>query len=726
MPALYPTVYSAEDQLNDLVYGASDYPNPNQQVMPTAGIASGYSSMPAPQEPAAQYPPTSPPPADANYVAQPAPAAGPDPFAAPYYPATGEVSPYEGGGTAAQSGAAPATAKASLNYQAEPFNTTSNPDNWRNDPNYYDAINVDGNVGQHNVQLQPWDSVAAPLEQPAVGPYSGPNFLNPVGQIDQMPGRMAYGGSGLDRLQRRMNGRQVEPAPYPPTEPTVTQLPRTGNPIQPATVPQITPSNMMGGSPNMDGTGGTNVDLIRASQQPGGLVGLGQSPSSRPLAGSPPPAEYNWAAAEPYGVSDRAIARNGMALGSQDAYGPPPNASEFNQAVADAAAQSQGANLGEGWFGGWDGLTAESRPTFDFLQPSSAGGDATQPTLPDSWYDAVDPTQTPTQTRAMDYLRAGWSPDGQTATTDSFLRNVDAAVAASGGGVGGRSSGAQPGSTPAPAKQPPAMWVLAPDGGLADVNDAGSAIAGLGDTGLPTLGVLNLEADGSITLNSTVAPKASLDAAAQRGEKAVALSNDEFNAIVAAGLMTNGDGSALTPEQVEVWRSALVGQPMLAPSEWMPYVADGTNAPPTFTPADAPAPVVADTSSPSTWNNTYSSNNYRGGGNYYRSSYGGARGGGGGGSWYDGGGSYPPSMPASMADFFGPDAFDSPIFDRMRGMMGSRRHGRRRGRRGMPMMPMSGREMPSRDVNLTVQGPVVNAGSAGDEALARALALRNR
>ena len=699
MPALYPnTPYTAEDQLSDLVYGASDYQDPNK-VMPTAGIAGGYSSMapaPAPAaEPAAQYPPTSPPPADANYVAQPQPqATGPDPFAAPYYPATGDVTPNDGGGpAAAQMGTAPPTAKASLNYHAEPINATNNPGNIWGEPEW-DAVDVVGNVGWNGAQQQPWRGGAAPLTPPNPAPYTGPNYLSEPqsGDLATMPSLRGYGGANLDQLQRRVGGRQVAPA-YPPTEPTVTQLPRTGEPgFLPTPTP--TPPTLGRRADVVAQTGGDTQAFLRDLYGPTPTQG---EPSTLGTVHPDPFLDY------------RRSTSDIMTL-------PPP---------------SQGANLGEGWLGGWDGLTAESRPTGDWWESPDTPvvpppDDLT--TLGTATADADWANQALTGAATPPRSRWGLTAEDAQRLTDTIATATRPFQRQSGGEVGGASAGGAtpPGATPAPAKQPAAMWVLAPDGGLADVNDAGSAVAGLGDTGLPTLGVLNMEADGSITLNTTVAPKASLDAAAQRGEKAVALSNAEFDAIVAAGLMTNGDGSALTPEQVEVWRSALVGQPMLAPAEWMPHIADPGAAPANpevvFTPEAAPV-AAADTSSSAssrTWNGGYSNSGYSRGGGYARG--GGYSRGGGGGSWYDQGGSYPPTMPEGMADFFGPDAFDSPIFARVRGLMGSRRRGRRRGRRGMPMMmPGLGRgETPSRDVNLTVQGPVVNA------SLARALAMRDR
>lgn len=79
-------------------------------------------------------------------------------------------------------------------------------------------------------QPLPFDPNAAPLSPPNPAPYTGPNYLSePAGDLATMPGSVAYGGTNLSTLERRLGGRSVQPA----GDPYVTTLPRTGDAMTP-------------------------------------------------------------------------------------------------------------------------------------------------------------------------------------------------------------------------------------------------------------------------------------------------------------------------------------------------------------------------------------------------------------------------------------------------------------------------------------------------------------
>ncbi len=737
MPSMYapvPTqkpVYTAADQMDDLVYGAPGV-EPPPPSLPPAGLAGGYSSYvdpaatpqatPAPQELDAVSPYMEP-------VSQPAPQG-----VAPYYPATGTITPNDGGGpTAAQMGTAPPTAKASLNYNPEPINATNNPGNIWGEPQW-DQVQVGGNVGMHNAQPQPWDSNVAPFQQPEVGPYTGPSILTgPVGPLDQMPAQRGYGGSGIDQFQQRLNGQQIEPAPS--VDPYVDTLPRTGDP---GYLPTPTPS-----SPAID----RRVAATANNPRDGQFV----IQNMYPEASTPQPAGYNWDAAEPGGISPYGIGRNGMTLGEQRLYDPYQQSSELPPAdpflqyrdnasdIMTLPPQQQGANLGEGWFGGWDGLTADSRPTLDIFAPSSAAAptvESGQPDLPQSWYDSVDPTplQTVNQGPAgMDAFRPDWA-GAQTAFT--FDRAVDAAT--SGSAVTQQQDNVVAGDNLFPMTNAAAnesRWHIDSAGELVDAGSLDAAHGPRGATApdgslVGSIGVLIPTTDAIYQVNATMSQE-KFDEMRGEGFVPAALSNEEFDAILAAGLMTNAQGQPLTPEEVAQWRANLVDKPLMAPPDWTPFIAGATGTtpetPPTFTPGEvAPVQAVATNTGGGGGGGNWSGGGYRSSGGYSRGGYGGgggySRGGSGGGGY--GGGGYDDGGGFDVAAFFGDDAFDNPIFDRLRGGMTGGRMRRGRRRRGRVQMPMPGmlpgRERPSRDVSLTVQGPVVNA------ELARALAMRDR
>lgn len=77
-------------------------------------------------------------------------------------------------------------------------------------------------------QPLPFNPNASPLDAPNPAPYTGPNYLSePAGDLATMPGSVAYGGTNLSTLERRLGGRSVQPA----GDPYVTQLPGTGDGI---------------------------------------------------------------------------------------------------------------------------------------------------------------------------------------------------------------------------------------------------------------------------------------------------------------------------------------------------------------------------------------------------------------------------------------------------------------------------------------------------------------
>jgi hypothetical protein len=262
-------------------------------------------------------------------------------------------------------------------------------------------------------------------------------------------------------------------------------------------------------------------------------------------------------------------------------------------------------------------------------------------------------------------------------------------------------SSAQPNATrPAPPIDPGAIpYVVTPDGDLTPVNDLGSAISGIGVEAIPGAedlkGALPIHtvwtgADGTTAISpAAFLPKVSHDAAVARGDLPASLDLEEFTALQAAGLI----GADIAPEE-------LVGVSILAPKAWKPYIKTGEPVVYTPVPEDAVTVPTSNTSgdSGSGWvdyDNDYSggyrrSNYSRGGGGGYSRSYGGgggySRGGGGYGGGYSGGGGggggFPGTMP-DLASFFGPGAFDNPIFDGLFNRGGDSGGGGLRGSRGM-------------------------------------------
>lgn len=271
---------------------------------------------------------------------------------------------------------------------------------------------------------------------------------------------------------------------------------------------------------------------------------------------------------------------------------------------------------------------------------------------------------------------------------------------------------------PAPEIDPGSIpYVWAPDGNLTPVDDVGSAISGIG---AQTKAVSALHFDpttGDMTMSDPAfLPKVSYDAAVKRGETPAALDAEEFAALQVAGLI----GDDVNPDD-------LIDVPVMTPKAWGPYIKGSPFYAGEVTYTEIPGTdttsVVASNDGGSDWVDygNDSSGGYRRS-NYSRGGGGGGYSRGGGGRSYGGGGysdggdwGYPGEMP-DLASFFGPDAFDNPIFDNIRHLLrgggGSGMRGMKRGRRrrrgmrspmSMPMdlagIPMMGRN-PAESMNL--------------------------
>jgi hypothetical protein len=340
----------------------------------------------------------------------------------------------------------------------------------------------------------------------------------------------------------------------------------------------------------------------------------------------------------------------------------------------------------------------------------------------------------------------------------------------------GGSSAQRNATRPAPPLDPGAIpYVLSPDVNpdgtpkLTPVNDVGSAISGIsngmGEVNTPPVRTFQITETGDLTLAPpAIVPRAAFDAASQRGQFIAALSNTEFDALYDAGLLLDAQGNPIPEGDVENWRSLLVSETnpiwILADKEWGPYVEGSPTyaGDVTYTPVEEAVTVPAANTggSDSTWvdwNDDYNGgggyrrSNYSrgGGGGGYSRSYGGGGGGrsyGGGGGGYGGGysggggggGGFPGTMP-DLASFFGPGAFDNPIFDGLfnrggdgggglRGMRGSRGMRLKRGKRRRGMRAPTGMKA---TFQMPVPGePLVGRNAAESMNLERLAKMRDR
>ena len=300
--------------------------------------------------------------------------------------------------------------------------------------------------------------------------------------------------------------------------------------------------------------------------------------------------------------------------------------------------------------------------------------------------------------------------------------------------------------------------LLKPDGSLGawqredDLGFPGSSPKISAD--FPSLGVLSVDEKGNVEILESDVLDASITAAQARGEAPAALDNDEFNALLAAGLITDGAGNPIPAEDVEDWRAALVGRAILAPAAWVPYLkGTGAESPVTLTAPETAAPAPSGAASPS---DDWSGGRRSSGGGGYTRSYGGGGGGYGGGGYGGGGGGdwSPGTFPQSARDFLGPDFMDGFMDDfafgdvgdaewmsgspstsgsRRRGRSSSSRLRRGRGRSGRTMRTPRMRSTPTSSradassaapSGLPAGMPPMNANA--EEALLAALALKGR
>jgi hypothetical protein len=755
-----PILYTAQQQLDDLVYGLSDYEPPPQEVAPAAAPG---------------------PPAQPTYSATDAGTySGAGAGAPPPAPTTAPNPTYQ----QSNYGAQPVAAQPGSSYAPEPIPSTAAPST-------YPAVGI----GHGSVEVGDPVYGSAPgygHERRPTDPDAYSDIL-PLSATD--PYRMDQPGSAVgpladeryannERVAQFQRGSSLPPATAPPVPLGQTQVPRIATPAR----------EFESGPIGLGQYGAPGQQYAPPLPEPSIRDGVD------PLPGSPPEREVrplparsddgtNWApwfdaqeasAAEaPYSGIDREqfySARDGRR--AAEAVSPDQGAG----GPLAPMATSEGANLN----------STLLRPTTGEYTPYQAAAS------PNAMFDAMerrglereqqrddDAFGLPTLDFAAPVGHALWGDGGVSAPLDipgalggaqdrllGLARQEPGAAApqlpadvawstdlapqpkSERGFVDGRppfdddpfAAAANPPRRSA--EQSRAALTLHEDGSFSDLAPEmrAAAMHGAYDE---LLAVLPDDAGNMRAVPSIVSPQARA-AAEARGERPAALDDAEFDAILAAGLMTNADGSPLSAEEAANWRALLVGQPLLAPAEWAPYIAGGT-ADPAVTyeavPGTDPSTVLpVDTSggSSSDWvdyGNRSSGGGWRnygggGGGGGYRSGGGGYRSyGGGGGGGYSGGGG-PSTFPA---DFFGPDFMsgmrNSPLFAGMfeggfpfdddggAGMPGRGRT-RRTGRRGMRRR--GGSRAP---VNLTVEGPQVSVpggSQASQDALAAALALRDR
>lgn len=673
------TIYTAEDQANELL---------GTEIMPPPSIASGYSS-PAPAPTPTQPPPATAVASEQQYAPAPslssAPAGGYDQI---------QVAGNVGGQTA----------------QPLPWSSTASPPPSPNvgpytGPNYLsepvgDLAAMPSQRGFGGPSLDRFLQQDDPIVLEAPLPtYSNASFnamerrSTPSYSPHSTPySREPYPGSPADLSQRReignmepQFGRMIEPAPAPNVDPYVSQLPRTGNPTQAVAGPdyeappipyddpwawRISPSNVMGGSPNLDGSGGTDIELIRASQQPGGLVGLGHS------AQSPSPTIANDASTTPPQTGPFGWTLDGLApVGgwledrgegySREGYNGP--AAQNQQAQSDRLGPDTSRLLDQ--IGNGPFVTRRSVPVEGFVGTQDPGKTASEPVaegqaLPSRTTLVMNPDMTlASRERTSDAFTAG------TGGQDDLYDQTDP--------VTGQTKKAIMG----------AFYTMVDDG-----------------------------AGGSALARVTPAP-GTTQAIKEAGGDVWQLDDTEFDTLVESGLIDEAD------------RSALVGKPLAISKEWVDAL--GGNV--TYQDVAAPPPVDTSSGGSSGGSGGYSnrssgSRSYDGGG---YSSRGGGYGGGGG---YSGGGGFDPAAffgPAFMGGQFAAEGdsgraapFDNPIFDRYFATAngGMRRMGRRRGKRGRTTFPRRGSaQMP--DVSTTMRR---GGGDAGGSNLDRARKLQER
>jgi hypothetical protein len=322
-------------------------------------------------------------------------------------------------------------------------------------------------------------------------------------------------------------------------------------------------------------------------------------------------------------------------------------------------------------------------------------------------------------------------PVWPTSTRDWLESRRAPAISTPGGSSAQRATPAFTPPEPFGVDLPPKIY-LHPDGTLRE--SAGRTDEDQRFAPSASAGVLTEMADGTKGLQEARVSAQAIKAAIDRGDDFGYLSQDEFDAIVADGALQG------TEAEIVEWNNLLVTTDrtnprwLIIPAAWKPYIDNGEEDV-VFTPVPEEAVTVpasnTGSDSGSGWvdyDNDYNGGSGRkwvnysrgGGGGGYSRSYGGGGGGrsyGGGGGGYGGGyggggggGGFPGTMP-DLASFFGPGAFDNPIFDGLfnrggsegggvRGMRGSRGMRLKRGKR------RRGMRAPTGGMKTTFQMPV--------------------
>jgi hypothetical protein len=801
MPSL--GYYSAQDQLDDLVYGASDVPRPVEPAPEPAPATDPYGGYYQSQAPAAQpaqssgyatepaggndtyYATTSgeqtytaeSAPAGVNYSLTPYDANQPAPTqkipyqeTAPQYQpqaAQAQADPVFGGGEQAQNlwqGSDPYMATQGTWDTADPYQAGSwgeaetlpatGDDNWSGGGNWWDVPlrtmgDIGGGIGNALFPSQTAYAQDEGLTDQVGGGGGGRGGAGLPGGRGTTPNQIVVSDAARAKGARTspINQRGATQPPVPVRTIAGTSTPASVGRMQPRPPAQMRAAEAARGR-------AAQAQLGQGQRAPGTLTGrTGQTPPGSLVTGTLPRGQVGRLAppaGSPPGVVNRTISfptapritptTPSTAPGTTPVGAP--GTPRFGSQPTGVGGLARSASLDGGNWGGWKGLLAGAgilggtaagiKQELDRSRRSSAGegdGDSGYPGdnagVPDSYWTSgsrdwlEDRGVRPSQTAgAEDPI---FTPGGSSARRDTTPTEPNLTAQR-----GGPSLVLQGDGTLIPGERTSDAWA-----------------AGTGINNVPALRVWIDEGDDLYLSPPAIAPQSALDTLLDKeGAFAARLDDAEFDAIYNAGLMTNKDGSPLTEEQVALWRKELVGTPILADGTWGPYVAGSPTyaGDVTYTPVPEEAVTVPASNtggdSGSGWvdyDNDYTGGSGRkwvnysrgGGGGGYSRSYGGgggySRGGGGrsyggGGGGYSGGGGgggggFPGTMP-DLASFFGPGAFDNPIFDGLfnrgggddgggglRGMRGSRGMRLKRGKR------RRGGKMPS-GMKATFQMPV--------------------
>lgn len=671
-----PQLFTADDQLNALVYGNSDYDPPVEEPLPGPQTAAGHGSTPAPTAPNATYQASNYAEQPVNY--QPGSAYSPDPIPAQQPPPAATAPPggFTGGGASTYYGGS-----ASAGLTSQPSNETIQTAYPATSPSAAPPTQPPLTLGDPGPRAnpaseRPWTTIGAGQGAPqtslaAFGPPRNDPYRDAM-TLPSGPTNTPLDFSGLVQTAERARTYL-----FPPTEAAAApglddQLTRGGGgggggARPPGTFPPginaqggvVTP----GGRAAFQGPG-INARTGRIAQRGTQAVRGGMLQTQPPAVGTPPTAPATL-------PSSGTIGRGGGRIGAMNSATVQPPRARAQIAGPAQPGPSVGSGVGTGPRPGRT-MPPGASPTGQTMRPrtrTQIGGAATAP--PTTIGTTTPPPATGSgigRGRAAGILGGGalaiggasqaldqtLNPARDTRMADSLRRagesrNALMAEPTDDPFAGQGLPGVDPGLS---ARRPGPTLVLQPDGGVVPgerTSDAFAAGTGLTDT--PALKTFLLDGENVILTDPALVPPASLAAARERGELPAALDAAEFDAILGAGL--------IPAEDADAYRAALIGVPIMAPAAWAPYIATDAPAEVTFTPVPeattVPATGTGDGSSD--WVDYGSGGSRRssggGGGGYSRGGYsrGGYSGGGGGGGGFDFG-NLPPG-------FGGPDGFMS-------------------------------------------------------------------